>query len=176
MSFGQSILTILALIVITYLVLSANRVVTQSLQDELKGEAFNQAGEIANDIISEAMSKSFDDPSGVYNSGLYLYYRKPSDFTPPSKLGPERTGVPTPDIYPYKSITWDDFDDYDGYQRIVDTPIMKGFVVNCTVTYVDTINLITPVNIQTYCKRLVVKVTQPTYLPDTLFFSTIMTY
>jgi hypothetical protein len=183
MSLGQSVLAILALVVITFLVVSANRIITQSLQDELKGEAYNQAGEIANDLINEVKKKKFDDPTVVhYYMGqpyhLYDFYQSPSDFTLPSSLGPTTSvgNVNNPDRYPYKSIGYDDFDDYNGYQRIVDTPIMNGFVVNCTVSYVDSTNLNTPVSHQTYYKRLVVKVTQPTYLRDTLFFSTIMTY
>jgi hypothetical protein len=183
MSLGQSILSILALVVITFLVVSANRIITDSLQDELKGEAYNQAGEIANDLINEALRTKFDDPSvwHIVNGRsyqLYAFYQSPSDFTSPSSLGPTTSVgyAGHPDTYPYKSIGYDDFDDYNGYQRIVDTPIMKGFVVNCTVTYADTTNPNTPVNYRTYYKRLVVKVMQPTYLPDTLFFSTIMTY
>ena len=66
MSLGQAILAILALIVITFLVVSANRIITNSLQDELTGEAYNQAGDIANDIINEALKKKFDDPTVVH--------------------------------------------------------------------------------------------------------------
>jgi hypothetical protein len=190
MSQGQSFLAILALVVITFLVVSANRIITDSLKDELTGEAFNQAGEIANDLINEALKTKFDDPTVVhyvryggywYSYKLYdnnMYEPNPLNFTAPSSLGPTSSiGYPGhPDTYPYKSIAYDDFDDYNGYQRIVDTPIMKGFVVNSTVTYVDSSNLNTPVSYQTYYKRLLVKVTQPTYLPDTLFFSTVMTY
>jgi len=189
MSQGQSFLAILALVVITFLVVSTNRIITDSLQDELKGEAYNQAGEIANDLINETLKTKFDDPTVVHTISLsyypwsksyklYDFYQQTTDFTLPSKLGPTTSVgyAGHPDTYPYKSIGYDDFDDYNGYQRIVDTPIMKGFVVNCTVTYADTTNPNTPVNYRTYYKRLVVKVMQPTYLPDTLFFSTIMTY
>ena len=201
MNLGQSILAIAALVIITFLIVSANRVVNQSLLDELKGEAYNQAGEIANDLMNEAMKKKFDDPKVVrtitnqwvwipgygwkyywsYTYKLYDFYQQSSDFTAPSYLGPtgtEKTAVPRPDRYPYKSIAgYDDFDDYNGYQRIVDTPTMTGFVINCTVSYVDSTNLNVAVSSSpTYCKRLTVKVSQPTYLPDTLKFSTIMTY
>ena len=194
MSFGQSVLTILALVVITFLVVSANRIVTQSLQDELTGEAYNQAGEIASDLINEALKKKFDDPKvwhrfwndstdswtyyHIYDSTMYE--PSASNFTAPGSLGPtgtEKTAVPKPDQYPYKSIAgYDDFDDYNGYQRIVDTPVMTGFVVKCTVTYVLASDLNTPYNSQSYYKRLVVTVSQPTYLPNALSFSTIMTY
>jgi hypothetical protein len=193
MNLGQSVLAILALVVITYLVISANRMVTQSLQDELVGEAYNQAGEIANDVINEALKKKFDDPKVLHrffdwNSFSYKYYyiydnnmyeSSTSNFTAPP-LGPtgtEKTTVTLPDRAPFKSISgYDDFDDYNNYQRIVDTPVMTGFVVNCTVSYVSSSDLTTPVTSATYIKRLVVKVSQPKYLTDTLSFSTIMTY
>jgi hypothetical protein len=187
MNLGQSMLAILALVVITFLVVSANRIITQSLQDELKGEAYNQAGEIASELINEAVKKKFDDPTAVHrffdwshwswrNYVLYDFYQSTSDFTAPASLGPEESGVPKPDRAPFKSVAgYDDFDDYDGYQRIVDTPTMTGFIVNCTVTYVSPSDL-TPVNSRQYYKRLLVQVSHPTYLPNALSFSTILTY
>jgi hypothetical protein len=197
MNLGQSMLAILALVVITFLVVSANRIVTNSLQDELKGEAYNQAGEMANELINEALKKKFDDPTIVHNVNqwvwingigwkwfssykLYDFYVNSNDFTDPSSLGPsatERYNVPKPDLYPYKSlIGYDDFDDYNGYQRVVNTSVMSGFVINCSVAYVRDVDLNTPYASRTYYKRLLVKVVQPTYLPDTLSFSTVMTY
>jgi hypothetical protein len=191
MSFGQSILTVLALIVITFLVLSANRIVTQSLQDELTGEAYNQAGEIANDLINEALKKKFDDPKVPHTTNgktyyLYDFYQDTTDFTKTISLGPtenaslnvhEKTLVPLPDTYPYKSIAgYDDFDDYNGYRRIVDTPVLKGFVVNCTVAYIESGAMNTPIIGRTYYKRLLITVSQPTYLPNALTYSTFMTY
>jgi hypothetical protein len=190
MSLGQSALAVMAMVVITFLVVSANRIIVQSRQDELKGEAYNQAGEIANDLMNEALKKSFDDPqvphyfwySGIKYSYKYgdshnVYEKNPSNFTDPSALGatnpipPEHGNIGTQ----FQSIAYDDFDDYNGYQRIVDTPIMTGFVVNCNVTYISPTTL-TPVNYQTYMKLLTVKVSNPTYLKDTLFFSTIKTF
>jgi hypothetical protein len=195
MNLGQSVLAILALVVITFLVVSANRIVANSLQDELKGEAFDLAGDIANDVMNEALKKKFDDPTVVRSFTykpywwsspvtvyykLYDFYNDTTDFTKPVSLGPtssEKTLVPLPDTYPYKSFTgYDDFDDYNGYQRIVNTQVMSGFVVKCIVSYVASNNLTTPYLGRTYYKRLLVKITQPTYLTDTLYFSTVMTY
>ena len=198
MSTGQSIFAIAALVVITFLVVSANRIINQSYQDELKGEAYNQAGEIANDLINEAKTKKYDDPTVAYininrYSGygieytykIYDLYEQnyTTNFTPIGSLGPEgteKTAVPhtpaNPDRSPFKSITgYDDYDDYNGYTRVVDTPIMTGFVVNCTVSYIASLNLL-PAGNSTYTKKLVVKVSQPIYLPDTLTFSATMTY
>jgi hypothetical protein len=206
MSLGQSTLAILALVVITFLVVSANRIIIQSQLDELKGEAYNQAGEIASELINEATNKKYDDPTVVHSEVVNkwvstptgpqwvgtVYYKLYDTFegdwtvnlTAMGSLGPskrpsgfdERTAVPLPDRTPYKSISnYDDFDDYNGYQRIVDTPVMTGFVVNCTVSYLTSATL-TPAPNPTYTKQLVIKVMQPMYLPDTLYFSTTKTY
>ena len=132
MTLGQSILAIMALVVITFLVVSANRIVSQNLQEELKGEAYNQAGEIASELINEALKKKFDDPTIIHTVNqwiwingygwkwfssykLYDFYQNSTDFTSPASLGPtgaEKTTVQIPDQYPFKSITgYDDFDD-----------------------------------------------------------------
>jgi len=194
MNLGQSMLAAMALVVITFLIVSANRIIIQSRQDELKGEAYNQAGEIASELINEAMKKKYDDPTVVHwfyyygwrSYKLYDFYEPnaATNFTAIGSLGPsirpsgfnEITAVPLPDRSPYKSIAnYDDFDDYNGYSRIVDTPIMTGFVVNCTVSYLASATLVPATN-PTYTKKLEVKVSQPIYLPDGLTFSTTMTY
>jgi hypothetical protein len=208
MNLGQSMLAAMALVVITFLVVSANRIIIQSRQDELKGEAYNQAGEIASELINEAMKKKYDDPTVTHRQWVdvyadpatrhfylystWVYYKLydfyslnwTTDFTAIGSLGPsirpsgfnEITAVPLPDRSPYKSIAnYDDFDDYNGYSRIVDTPIMTGFVVNCTVIYLASATLLPATN-PTFTKKLTVKVSQPIYLPDGLTFSTTMTY
>jgi hypothetical protein len=208
MNLGQSALAIIALVTITFLIITANRIIIQSRQNELIGEAYNQAGEIASELINEAMKKKFDDPVvthtyavndwvwnpstsswqyiGTVSYKLYDTYEKnwTVNFTAMGSLGPsirpsgfnEKTAVPKPDRAPYQSIAnYDDFDDYNGYQRIADTPIMTGFVVNCTVLYLASTTLV-PAGNPTYTKQLIVKVTQPTYLPDTLYFNSTMTY
>jgi hypothetical protein len=191
MSLGQSALAAMALVVITFLVVSANRIIIQSRQDELKGEAYNQAGEIANDLINEALKKKFDDPQVLHYfwySGIKYYYNygdghnvyeDTTQLTPVNKLGATSPVTPPAEHGPigtkFLSIGYDDFDDYNGYQRIVDTPTMTGFVVNCTVSYYSPYTK-TPVNYPTYMKILTVTVSQPIYLPDALTFKATMAY
>ena len=167
-------LTAAALIVITMVVISANRLILESQEDEFAGEAFNLASEMANAMIMEASKKQFDDNavSGTYQNVW--------EFTPPSMLGPgpaESSVVPHPDVAPFKSIGgYDDFGDYNGYVRIVDTPVIQGFIVRDSVVYVSPSDPDTPLNYQSYVKKLVVIVSHPQFLPRPLQFSTLMTY
>ncbi len=174
MSLGQSMLTAAALIIITMVVISANRLILESQQDEFAGEAYNLASEIANALLMEASRKQFD--------AYYDPYYKPMlwELTPYNGLGPnstEQSAVPLPDQYPFKSISgYSDFDDYHRYRRIVDTPTLTGFVVYDTVYYVSPNDLDTKLNNQSYLKKMIVTVTHPLYLPKPVQFSTIMTY
>jgi hypothetical protein len=174
MSLGQSMLTAAALIIITMVVISANRLILESQQDEFAGEAYNLASEIANSMLMEASKKKFDenaDPSS---------YQDVWEFTPASSLGcsmTEASVVEIPDHAPFKSIGgYDDFSDYNGYERVVDTPVLTGFIVKDSVCYVNPLDTDTPLNNQSYVKKMVVKVSHPLYLPKPLEFSTLMSY
>jgi hypothetical protein len=99
----------------------------------LEGQAINLASDLAYSLIREAMSKKFDEDA------VTTYYQYASEFTPTSKLGPSSSEVisPLPDRTPYKSLPrFDDFDDYNGYERVADTPTIKGFLIKSKVYYV----------------------------------------
>jgi hypothetical protein len=174
MSLGQSMLTAAALIIITMVVISANRLILESQQDELAGEAYNLASEIGNALLMEASVKKYDAVS------TNTYYQFFWEFTGVNSLGPsssEAAAVPLPDRYPFKSIGhYNDFDDYNRYWRIVDTPIITGFIVRDSVIYVLVDDLDARTNYQTYLKKMIVTVEHPLYLPRPLQFSTVMAY
>jgi hypothetical protein len=174
MSLGQSMLTAAALIIITMVVISANRLILESQQDEFSGEAYNLASEIANSMLMEASRKKFDE------NFTSSYYQDVWEFADPTSLGAsltESSAVPLPDHAPFKSIgAYDDFSDYNGYERIVDTPVITGFIVRDSVCYVNPTDPDTPLDYQSYVKKLVVKVSHPIYLPKPLEFSTLMSY
>jgi hypothetical protein len=176
---GQSILAAAALIAITILVISANRMIVQSQQDEYKAIAVNEASEIASAITNEALSKQFDASSTA------SYYQSPSEFTDASALGPNATTeaphVPLPDVSTtttsFQSIRWySDFDDYDGYSRIVNTPTLKGYLATCKVDYVQSGNFNNVTTTKGYFKRIVVTVEHPVYLEPPISFSAVKTY
>ncbi len=169
MNLGQSILAAAALVLITILVISANRMIILSQQDEYISIAKNAAGEIANEIINEALSKRYDKTT-------FSYYPDSTEFTSPSLLKPEwsepKFTVSSPDtsfsssLPSFRSTTsYNDFDDYNGYVRKVNTPTIKGFIAICTVTYTQPENLNVASSDYGYFKRIVVTVEQPTYLP-----------
>ena len=178
-----------ALIVLTILVISANRMIVQSQQDEYRAIAVNEASEIASAIINEALSKAYDNYSYL-NRADTISYADSTRFTAPGSLGPEwgkpKFSVSNPDIASstgsfLSASLYTDFDDYNGYWRKVDTPTMTGFIANCTVTYVRPTNLNQPANFrQRYFKRIVVTVYQPQYLPQDalhpISFSAVKTY
>jgi hypothetical protein len=194
MSLGQSILAAAALIVLTILVISANRMIVQSQQDEYRAIAVNEASEIASAIMNEALSKAYDNysylnpiPEIVYPDTTVKSYPDAIkfSFTPPGSLGPESGkptfSVSTPDIATATSTfqsasLYTDFDDYNGYVRKVDTPTMKGFLAKCTVTYVQANNLNIVKNWKGYFKRIVVTVEHPVYLEPPISFSAVKTY
>ncbi|MCX6120517.1 MAG: hypothetical protein NTX44_02720 [Ignavibacteriales bacterium] len=178
MNLGQSILAAAALIAITILVISANRLIVQSQQDEYRSIAFNQASEIASALMNEALSKKFGTNVNP------AYYQPPSEFTDPSALGPEgsepRFSVSIPDTATttstFRSLgSYNDFDDYNGYVRKVNTPALNGFIATCTVTYVQSGNLNVVSTSKGYFKRIVVTVQHPVYLSP-ISFSAVKTY
>jgi hypothetical protein len=174
MSLGQSMLTAAALIIITMVVISANRLILESQQDEFAGEAYNLASEMGNALIAEASKKKFDA------NATTIYYQNIWEFTSANGLGPnasEAALVSLPDRFPFKSIAnYNDFDDYHLYWRIVDTPVIPGFVVKDSVVYVRPDELDERVNYPTYLKKMIVTVSHPLYLPRPLQFSTVMAY
>lgn len=172
MNLGQSILAAAALIAITILVISANRMIVQSQQDEYKAIAVNEASEIASAIINEAMSKQFD----LYNPSPPTY-PDPNNFSDPGPNASEAYNVPLPDTFPFRSIGgYNDFDDYDGYSRTVDTPTLKGYLAKCTVDYVQSSNFTKTTTTKGFFKRIVMTVEHPVYLEPPISFSAVKTY
>jgi hypothetical protein len=167
-SLGQSVLTAAALIVLTILVIGANRLIFQSQEEEYTAKAKTVASEIAKAIIDESMKKKFDELEIV----PYAYFQNRWEFTDIWHLGPSTTEAATvslPDSSwssSFRSMTgYDDFDDYNGYVRIVDAPLAKGFIARCKVYYVNNTNLNAERSSQGYFKRLDVTVEHPVYLP-----------
>jgi len=176
---GQSILAAAALIVLTILVISANRMIVQSQEDEYRAIAVNEASEIASAIINEALSKQYD----LYNPSTYP---DPSNFTDASSLGPNSTesgNVPLSDVssIPYSSSFrsnkyYNDFDDYDGYRRTVNTRTLNGYEAKCVVTYVQSDNFNVTTTTKGFFKRIVVTVEHSVYLKPPISFSAVKTY
>ena len=161
------------LVVLAVLVLNANRLIVQGEKDIVEGETFDVAVNYAQGLLTEISRKKFDAAS--VDSG----YQPTSDFTSPYSLGPNSEELsqinPWPDVVPFKSMTaYSDADDYQGYQRIINTDVVQGLKLWAEVFYVTNTNPNSKVYSKTYFKRVNVYVQHPSYL-NTISFSTLIT-
>jgi hypothetical protein len=193
MSFGQTMLASAFLVLLTIAVINANRLIVDSETSQYEMESIEQAGYLANSLLSEIAKKKFDE----YADTSYYGLQPVTDFTASARLGPdplhewgytsyyESIFVPTPDYYPYKSAVdiyyyYDDIDDYDNYVRIDTTNTFTRDTLRVEVYYVTPnsssdqgYDISTS---RTYYKKVDVHVINRRYFSDTLTFSTIIAY
>ncbi len=122
----------------------------------LEAEASLNAVSIAQTMIDEVMTKSYDASTA---NGTKIY--NTSYFTGAGSLGcssTEASNVPQPDVT-YKSVTYyNDVDDYHNYRRTVSTPVLGDFTVGDTVIYVSESNPDVKSFTQTFHKKVIVTV------------------
>ena len=177
MGSGQTMLTAAFFVLVTVSVMSANRMILNSMTDVCEQEALEQGSAFANALMNEILTKKFDSKVN-YSFG----YQNVGSFDGPYSMGPG-TAIPAPDVVPYKSIDqtllpyqYNDVDDYNGYERSADSQDIQGFRLKVSVYYVTKANPETNANTQTYYKRVDVTVTQPQFLKDGIKFSTLACY
>src|SRR6266852_2315305 len=129
-----------ALVLLGIASLGINAMLASKTTTMLQAEASLNAISIAQTMIDEIMTKSYDAATA---NGTKVY--NPSAFTVAASLGPngvEASNVPQPDVSnPFKSVQYyNDVDDYNNYQRKVSTPILGTFTVVDTVFYVSEAN------------------------------------
>lgn len=160
-------LTAAFLVLITIAAMNANKMIVERDVSYYEQEAYQQAAVLANALLTEIMTKRFDE----YATSTDSWYADVTDFSTP--LGPfpwEASNVNpsgTPDRWnPYRSVTtsyFNDVDDYHGYKRTATSGGLPGFLLTVQVYYVDTTNLELASVSRTYYKRIVVTVTNTTY-------------
>lgn len=172
MSTGQTLLSIGVLVVVTIMVINAHRWIIESETNKLQGMALIEAADISEELISEVLAKKFDEYE------VTTSYQSTSAFTSVSALGPEsgETFI-LPDTLPYRSrARYDDFDDYNNYQRTVNTELIRGYTVSCRVYYATNTAPNTPQTSKQYVKTIEVSVTHPAYIPRPLKISATKVY
>lgn len=193
MSFGQTMIASAFLVLLTIAVINANKLIVDSDTSQYEMESIEQAGHLANSLLSEIAKKKFDE----YADTSYYGLQPLTSLTPSSRLGPdplhewgyttyyENIFVPLPDYYPYRSAVdiyyyYDDVDDYNGYFRIDTTNTYTRDTLRVVVYYITPnssaeqgYNLSSS---RTYYKKVDVHVINRRYFSDTLTFSTIITY
>ena len=158
---NQMVAVIAALILLGMTSLGINTMLVSKTTTMLQAEASLNAISLAQTMIDEVMTKSYDAAT-ANGTKIYNY----ADFTAAGSLGcnsTEATNVPQPDVStPFKSIQYyNDVDDYNGYVRKVATPVLGIFTVRDTVVYVSENNPDQKSTTQTFYKKVIVSVTHP---------------
>ena len=148
-----------ALVLLGFVTLSINSMLADKAITMLDAEAALNAVSIAQTMLDEVMTKSFD---GATATGARIY--DSSKFAPPDGLGPsglELSLVGLIDTLDLSDKYYNDVDDYNGYTRITTTPVLGNFTVCDTVYYVVGSNPEQRSNVQTSFKKVVVTVRHP---------------
>lgn len=160
-------LTAAFLVLVTVAAMNANRMIVERDQSYYEQEAYQQAAVLANALLTEIMTKRYDENASSSDS----WYASTSDFS--TTLGPlswegsyVNPGGAADNANPYRSVSttyFDDVDDYNGYTRTATSGGLPGFLLSVQVYYVNTSNLELASASRTYYKRIVVTVTNTTY-------------
>ncbi|MFH0991265.1 MAG: hypothetical protein V1799_14755 [bacterium] len=181
MGLGQTMISAAFFSLVMLSVISVNRMMIESAVLSYETQAFDEAVMLAQDLLIETRTKRFDEKVSVSTTNVWSAL----SFTTEDKLGPdggaERDGIrPFPDLKPFKSTAttfYDDFDDYDGYQRrVASIQLTDSFTVWSNVFYTTFSNTESNSSGRTFFKRIDVYVSHSRYLKDTLRFSRVMTF
>ena len=171
---GSSIyMTLAAMVLLSVFILSTNSLIQKSSLTVTDSEYFITAISLAQNVIDEAKTKAFDEEFAANkNSDSKKLADVLKKLTTNINLGrdkgedtfqyPDLPDTVIGQIYNSTKL-FDDFDDYNGYQRIVNTRRAETFKILSVVEYVDPENPDkTSKNSEpTLCKRMTVYVTSP---------------
>jgi hypothetical protein len=174
MSLGQTMISIATLVALTIMVVTSQRYLIEGQKQAISAECLDLATMQADALFAEITRKQFDQ------NVTYDYYQPESEFESAYSLGPSsdaRTHVsPWPDLKPFKSIPYfTDIDDYNGYERNVNTDLITGIQLSVAVFYVAESNPDNIVYYRTYLKRIEVTAQHPLYL-EPITFGTVVAY
>ncbi|HTR81457.1 MAG TPA: hypothetical protein VMM58_07480 [Bacteroidota bacterium] len=161
MGTGQTVLTILAMMMLGRMALAVNQSNAQGGSSVEMAAYRITATSLGTSIIEEATGLAYDEKSDTVGISSV------SSFTAANKLGPE-----TGEHYP----NYDDCDDFNGLHKVDSLSGSAVFVTDVTVQYVSlTGSTIAVSGTQTYNKLITVKVSSP-FMADTLTFQNVFSY
>lgn len=161
MNTGQMILSIGALLLLALTVLRVNNTILQTDSVMMDSKFGILATSIATSFIEKASKKAFD--ANTFDDAVSSL----SGLTAANGLGPA-SGETTPE-------TFNDFDDFNGYNEQISNLPSAVFDVSCEVCYVAPTNPDGVLNTQSWNKRMTVKVSSKSS-QDTIKISTIYSY
>jgi len=179
MNTGQMLLAGLAGVLLAILALTVNRSILQGNKTSMESEFGLTATSLAQSLIEEARQKAFDvatvQDTVTVRSSL-------TDTTNTAEWGPaasEKFTLPDtldPTSLRFQSLTrYNDFDDYNGYSRTVNTPRAEKYTVSAVVNYVSENSPDSASSQRTFCKRITVTVTSP-YLSFPVVLKYVVSY
>jgi hypothetical protein len=154
----QSMLTMGALVLLSLTSLRFNTSVLENSTAQIENKVYLTAFSLADDMIETIKQRSFDEATINFPTGL-------ANLTPASSLKAE-----TGETYQ----TFDDVDDYNGYERKISAPHAENYRLWCEVHYVDGNNQDTEISTQSYYKKVTVYVSSP-YMREDISLSFIFT-
>ena len=204
MGLGQTMLTVGFLVLLTFAVVSINKMVVDKDKSFYEKEVIKQSGNLADALFEEISTKRFDEMADT----AYVGIQDSLTFTVPANLGLDNSywylvnnkttwhlgayeigTIPLPDIVNvrnrFRSFSnaddrYDDIDDYNGYSRTANSGPFLGFNLWVDVDYVNfnfssgTYSISSVV--QTHYKKVSVYVTNTNYLSDTLSYYRIFSF
>ena len=164
MSGVQMILTIGAMILLGAVIIMVNSNILTT-EEVLYDSNFGiLATSIGSSVIEEANKKYYDDLTDTV-----VVTGNTNSFTSPKDLGIE-SGEDPADM-----LTWDDFDDFNGYSYIDNSMPSAIFNVECEVVYVSPSDLNSKSSSREWSKKITVKVWSES-MRDTIVQSSIFSY
>ncbi|MDH3268830.1 MAG: hypothetical protein OEM46_08250 [Ignavibacteria bacterium] len=145
---NNQFLSIGAIALLALISLRFNTTLLENRTTEIENKVYLTAFSLADDLIEEIKQKAFDEETVEWKA-------IPADqLSPYSLFGPVDPGESNVN-------TFDDIDDYHGYQKAVSLPHVENYSVMSTVDYVSASDPDVTSSSQTYFKRISVKVTSP---------------
>lgn len=146
MSNSHSMLSIGALLLLSFVSLRFNANLLEHSTVEVENKVYLTAFSLADDLIEEIKQKAFDANTVKFPT------TDPSVLTSPYGLGPA-----SGENYP----NYNDVDDFNNYTRTVSLPHVENYLISSQVFYVDENNLDNKVMYKTFYKKVEVTVTNP---------------
>lgn len=151
-------LTIGGLVLLTTLIIAANRFILNHKTLALESEYVMTAISLGQSIINEAKEKSFDQ---VSDTSKVVSINALTDFAHFSPDAGEN--IPLPDSLSnstYQSaLKYNDIDDYNGYTRRISTTTADDYLATVDVTYASPTYPDSVTTAKTWCKKMTVTVT-----------------
>ncbi len=145
--YSEVINVIGAMIIFSMILLTANSMMLRNTTMQIEGELEQEVISLGQEIIEEALNKSFDEV--VSHDNAVPPSLIPGGFTSPDELGPD--GIET------NREDFNDFDDYNGWSGTFETS-HGTFELRAEVFYVDE-NSFEEINQQSTFKKIVVYIT-----------------